>query len=139
MHILEVETFDKTFGPSATRKKPKIAAEGNDYGSLVAAAEESAAKYDEEKDSNIFKELAMKPEARLSMFDKGQSKRIWGELYKVIDSSDVLVQVLDARDPMGTRSRYIEQALKKNSPHKHMILVLNKCDLVPVWATVSNY
>lgn len=25
--------------------------------------------------------------------DKGQSKRIWGELYKVIDSSDVVIQV----------------------------------------------
>lgn len=34
----------------------------------------------------------------------GQSKRIWEELHKVIDSSDVLVQVLDSRDPMGTRS-----------------------------------
>ena len=31
--------------------------------------------------------------ARHSMFDKGQSKRIWGELYKVIDSSDVVIQV----------------------------------------------
>jgi len=136
MHILEVESFDKTFGPSATRKRPKLSAEGNDYGALLAAAEDSASKYEESKDSNIAMELDMKPEARLSMFDKGQSKRIWGELYKVIDSSDVLVQVLDARDPMGTRSKYIEQTLKKNSPHKHMILVLNKCDLVPVWATV---
>lgn len=35
------------------------------------------------------------------MFDKGQSKRIWGELYKVLDSSDVVIQVLDARDPIG--------------------------------------
>lgn len=31
---------------------------------------------------------------RHNMFDKGQSKRIWGELYKVIDSSDVVVQVV---------------------------------------------
>lgn len=30
--------------------------------------------------------------AREKLFDKGQSKRIWGELYKVIDSSDVVVQ-----------------------------------------------
>ena len=30
---------------------------------------------------------------RHTMFEKGQSKRIWGELYKVIDSSDVVVQV----------------------------------------------
>jgi hypothetical protein len=30
---------------------------------------------------------------RHNMFEKGQSKRIWGELYKVLDSSDVVVQV----------------------------------------------
>ena len=35
--------------------------------------------------------------ARHSMFDKGQSKRIWGELYKVIDSSDVVIQVRQFR------------------------------------------
>ena len=30
---------------------------------------------------------------REPLFDKGQSKRIWAELYKVVDSSDVIVQV----------------------------------------------
>ena len=30
---------------------------------------------------------------RLGVFEKGQSKRIWGELYKVVDSSDVVIQV----------------------------------------------
>lgn len=30
---------------------------------------------------------------RHTMFEKGQSKRIWGELYKVVDSSDVIIQV----------------------------------------------
>lgn len=67
---------------------------------------------------------------------QGQSKRIWSELYKVIDSSDVLVQVLDARDPEGTRCRRIEQELQqKDRRHKHMVFVLNKCDLVPTWVT----
>ena len=42
------------------------------------------------------------------LFEKGQSRRIWGELYKVLDCSDVVVQVLDARDPLGTR-RYTPQ------------------------------
>ena len=72
---------------------------------------------------------------REGVFDKGQSKRIWGELFKVLDCSDVVVQVLDARNPMGTRSRKLETHLKREARHKHLILVLNKVDLVPVWVT----
>lgn len=55
--------------------------------------------------------------------------------FQVIDSSDVVVQVLDARDPMGTRSPHVESYLKKEKHWKHLIFVLNKCDLVPTWAT----
>jgi hypothetical protein len=36
------------------------------------------------------------------IFSQGTSKRIFGELSKVIDSSDVIPHILDARDPMGT-------------------------------------
>ena len=36
---------------------------------------------------------------RNPLLNAGQSKRIWGELYRVLDSSDVVIQVLDARDP----------------------------------------
>jgi nuclear GTP-binding protein len=43
--------------------------------------------------------------------------------------------VLDARDPMGTRCRHLENHLKKNHRQKHMVLLLNKCDLVPAWVT----
>ncbi len=38
--------------------------------------------------------------------------------------------MLDARDPNGTRCRHLEQHLKKNAKHKHLLLLLNKCDLV---------
>ena len=40
--------------------------------------------------------------------------------------------MLDARDPEGTRCRHLEQHLKKNARHKHMLLLLNKCDLVRI-------
>ena len=39
---------------------------------------------------------------------------------------------------MGTRSSHIESFMKKEKQHKHLIFVLNKCDLVPTWVTVSN-
>ena len=53
----------------------------------------------------------------------------------MIDSSDVLLQVLDARDPMGTRSPHIEKYIKTNCSHKSLVLVLNKIDLIPTWCT----
>jgi hypothetical protein len=40
------------------------------------------------------------------------------------------LQVLDARDPEGTRCKFIEQHIRKNARHKHLLLLLNKCDLV---------
>ena len=38
--------------------------------------------------------------------------------------------MLDARDPMGTRCFHLERHIRKNLRHKHLILLLNKCDLV---------
>ena len=75
--------------------------------------------------------------AREPIFSKGQSKRIWNELYKVIDSSDVVIHVLDARDPEGTRCRSIEKYIREEAAHKHLVFVLNKCDLVPTTIAVS--
>lgn len=68
-----------------------------------------------------------RPVGKEAVFAKGTSKRIWGELYKVVDSSDVLVQVLDARDPIGTRCAALEAHLKgRTQRHRHMVLLLNK-------------
>ena len=134
--LTAVEPFSATFGAKKTRKKPKL---GNvdSYEALVANASKSAEKY-EEKGGVRGDSAAMTADAGMDgrtamrdpVFEKGQSKRIWGELYKVIDSSDVLLQVLDARDPMGTRCKHLESHLKHNHRQKHLIFVLNKCDLV---------
>jgi nuclear GTP-binding protein len=103
--------------------------------SLTQNSFSASETYKEEKDRNLKTEAEMKDEKRSELFEKGQSKRIWSELYKVIDASDVIIQVLDARDPMGTRSKHIETMLKRDKPHKHLIFILNKCDLIPTWAT----
>lgn len=67
------------------------------------------------------------------LFLKGQSKRIWGEFFKVVDSSDVILHVIDARNVPGTRCTMIENHIAKNAPHKHLVFILNKIDLVPNW------
>ncbi len=94
-------------------------------------------EYDAEKDKDLVVDnQGVTNEAMFALFKAGQSRRIWGELYKVIDSSDVIIQVLDARNPLGTRCKQVEQYIKKEKSHKHIIFVLNKCDLVPTWITV---
>ncbi len=40
------------------------------------------------------------------------------------------LQVIDARDPMGTRCFHLERHIRKHLRHKHLLLLLNKCDLV---------
>ncbi|KAF4136890.1 50S ribosome-binding GTPase [Phytophthora infestans] len=52
------------------------------------------------------------------------------ELRKVVDKADVILEVLDARDPMGCRTLDMEDAIG-NRHGKKLVLVLNKVDLVP--------
>ncbi|KAK5126585.1 hypothetical protein LTR85_009519 [Meristemomyces frigidus] len=146
---IESEAFGDTFGPKAQRKRPRLAvssledmaaSSGKDYDSYKEKLEEARhlsgqSVHDDQHDAPIEDahnartgELTT---AREPVFSKGQSKRIWNELYKVIDSSDVVIHVLDARDPLGTRCRSVEKYIREEAPHKHLLFLLNKCDLVP--------
>ncbi|KAF7894003.1 hypothetical protein EAF00_007517 [Botryotinia globosa] len=142
---VEASPFSDTFGPKAQRKRVKLG-----VSSLEDLADDSVKSHDTYLDrleqAKLLSGTSNDPEAvgeaaaiddghitsaREAIFSKGQSKRIWNELYKVIDSSDVVIHVLDARDPLGTRCRTVEKYIKDEAPHKHLIFVLNKCDLVP--------
>ncbi|KAJ5338213.1 Nucleolar GTPase [Penicillium brevicompactum] len=141
---IETAPFNDTFGPKAQRKRVKLG-----VSSLEDLAGESARNQDTYSQKNdegfhadgsaivrgddtaAAEDLGLLTTSRESVFSKGQSKRIWNELYKVIDSSDVIIHVLDSRDPNGTRCRSVEKYVREEAPHKHLIFVLNKCDLVP--------
>ncbi|KAG2069012.1 P-loop containing nucleoside triphosphate hydrolase protein [Suillus decipiens] len=48
-------------------------------------------------------------------------------LHKVIDQSDIIILVLDARDPEGCRSRLVEEEVRqRESEGKKLVFVLNK-------------
>lgn len=53
----------------------------------------------------------------------------WGQVRKVIDAADVVIKVLDIRDPLSTFSARVAKIA--SSMGKPMVLALNKCDLVP--------
>lgn len=137
MSLLETESFTNTFGPKSKRKRPRLTSSSLDE--LLTTVETKEGTYEEVKDTALLSNRNddYLIEAREAIFSKGQSKRIWNELYKVIDSSDVIIHVLDSRDPLGTRCQSVEGYLKKEKAHKHLIFVLNKCDLVPTWVTAK--
>ncbi len=48
-------------------------------------------------------------------------------LHKVVDEADVVVLVLDARDPAGCRSRLVEEEVRRREAEgKRLVFVLNK-------------
>lgn len=145
---VESAPFEDTFGPKAQRKRVKLSAATLDElaGETVKMQDNYLERLEEnkllsgktaEEMQELDNENGELTTAREPVFSKGQSKRIWNELYKVIDSSDVILHILDARDPEGTRCRSVEKYIKEEAPHKHLVFVLNKCDLVPTKVAVS--
>ena len=56
--------------------------------------------------------------------------QLWQVITDVISDGNLIIEVLDARDPEGTRSKRIEKLVVSQSD-KALLLVLNKSDLVP--------
>ncbi|KAI5288522.1 hypothetical protein KEM52_001127 [Ascosphaera acerosa] len=64
---------------------------------------------------------------------KDSSRKQFDKVFKTVtQAADVVLYVLDARDPEGTRSRAVErEIMAADGGSKRLILVLNKIDLVP--------
>mmetsp|Transcript_8105 Transcript_8105/g.23312 ORF Transcript_8105/g.23312 Transcript_8105/m.23312 type:complete len:566 (+) Transcript_8105:181-1878(+) len=134
-------------GESKVFKPVESGNEGDAYANLLKVAQSSHQTYDDVnqregivpwgRDSNIEKtegeNVDWRHERKDDLFLKGQSRRIWGEFFKVIDCSDVVLHIIDARNVPGTRCKMVERHIRDNASHKHLIFVLNKVDLVPNW------
>ncbi|KQK16975.1 guanine nucleotide-binding protein-like NSN1 isoform X1 [Brachypodium distachyon] len=108
------------------RKRKLGLPEDEDIANLASAASAQGTEF-AEKD-------AAKVDASVELPNKNNDhseRAFYKELVKVIEASDVILEVLDARDPLGTRCVDMEKMVRKADPTKRIVLLLNKIDLVP--------
>ncbi|KAF5530593.1 nuclear GTPase [Fusarium mexicanum] len=113
--------------------------ESNPMAALIASARAAAATYDrqladdddmdEDEDSDD-SDNDRGPEMSIG---QASSRKTYDRVFKqVVEQADVVLYVLDARDPEGTRSREVErQIMAAAAGGKRLILVINKVDLIP--------
>lgn len=90
---------------------------------------------DAEKRAKLFEKKQADEKDDLQTYNKGplelSRKSYYREFRKVVDAADVLIQVLDARDPLGCRCPQLEDIIMASGKNKKLVLLLNKVDLVP--------
>ncbi|KAG5220198.1 GTPase required for pre-60S ribosomal nuclear export [Salix suchowensis] len=108
-HIVETEPFAETFGPKAQRKRPRV-----DAGTFEELSKIGAAAAEQAEEEATTSGLNPDPCRLLRTYIRQRDIEadIWRTV-KVIDSSDVVLHVLDARDPMGTMCESVLEYLKK--------------------------
>ncbi|KAE8385639.1 hypothetical protein BDV23DRAFT_164660 [Aspergillus alliaceus] len=55
---------------------------------------------------------------------------VWRQLWRVIERSDLVVQIVDARNPLHFRSEDLEAYVKEINPKKRNLLLVNKADML---------
>lgn len=115
----------------------------NPMAALLASAQARATQYDEndlkgdlasgDEDDSIEDPGQQALESATDHRNPDSSRKAFDKIFKqVLEAADVILYVLDARDPDGTRSKEVErQIMSAASGEKRLILVLNKIDLVP--------
>jgi len=58
-----------------------------------------------------------------------KQRKAWRIVREVVEEADLIVEVVDARDPIGTRNRNLERLVQEEG--KPLLIVMNKADLVP--------
>ncbi|OBA17426.1 uncharacterized protein OGAPODRAFT_85817 [Ogataea polymorpha] len=112
---------------------------GNHLAALLESAEKAAEEFSGQGDTEPMEEEELEVnEYDITLSDdeeytsqQEKSRKQFDKIFKsVVEASDVVLYVLDARDPEGTRSRKVEEAVLQNSG-KRLIFVVNKVDLIP--------
>ncbi|KAG1390760.1 hypothetical protein G6F60_012858 [Rhizopus arrhizus] len=95
---------------------------------MLQTAEQRSQEFEQQIGEDDEKEI--KDAAATGQKDNSK-KAYYREFRKVIENADVILEVLDARDPLGTRTRSVERMIMDSGLNKKIVFVLNKIDLIP--------
>eukprot|EP00878_Enallax_costatus_P011530 GHUV01012036.1.p1 GENE.GHUV01012036.1~~GHUV01012036.1.p1 ORF type:complete len:347 (+),score=121.57 GHUV01012036.1:146-1186(+) len=114
-------------------REEKAAGMDTEEGDLQQLAALHAAASDKQQDYEARKRARLTADGVSGkQGDADNSRRaFYKEFRRVVEASDVVIQVLDARDPAGCRCPDVERYVRSLDPNKRIILLLNKMDLVP--------
>eukprot|EP00299_Pterocystis_sp_00344_P018979 c9452_g1_i2.p1 GENE.c9452_g1_i2~~c9452_g1_i2.p1 ORF type:complete len:434 (+),score=119.82 c9452_g1_i2:53-1354(+) len=68
--------------------------------------------------------------SQLLMTPFEKNVEVWRQLWRVVERSDVVVQLVDARNPLLFRSKDLEKYVNEVDPSKRNLLLINKADLL---------
>jgi large subunit GTPase 1 len=74
---------------------------------------------------------ALEGDERLVLTPFEKNLEVWRQLWRVVERSDIVVQVVDARDPLTYRSEDLEAYCQELHATKRSLVLLNKADLLP--------
>eukprot|EP00163_Fabomonas_tropica_P016459 TRINITY_DN29518_c0_g1_i1.p1 TRINITY_DN29518_c0_g1~~TRINITY_DN29518_c0_g1_i1.p1 ORF type:complete len:620 (+),score=211.26 TRINITY_DN29518_c0_g1_i1:68-1861(+) len=131
--MVAAKELQKKARQDAIEKKRRANLVLQNRGKTLAQFTSEAAARQEKYDTDQMNEGGDDGERERVIMGQGiaESRTYYREFRKVVDLADVILEVLDARDPLGCRCREIEQRIMRLDPSKRIILVLNKIDLVP--------
>ncbi|KAK9762760.1 nuclear GTP-binding protein nug1 [Basidiobolus ranarum] len=108
----------------------RVSDQNRSLSSLVRNAEKRDAQFTADHGDKPEEKYSQVAEAALSSKDNSR-RAYYKEFRKVMEAADVILEVLDARDPIGCRTKQIERLIMESGTNKRIILILNKIDLVP--------
>ncbi|KAJ3182006.1 hypothetical protein HDU87_000344 [Geranomyces variabilis] len=74
----------------------------------------------------------LEEEKGLIMTPYERNLEVWRQLWRVIERSDLVVQIVDSRNPNMFRSKDVESYVKEVHPDKKNLLLVNKADMLTV-------
>ncbi|KAI9017103.1 P-loop containing nucleoside triphosphate hydrolase protein [Gaertneriomyces semiglobifer] len=76
--------------------------------------------------------VTLEEDKGLLMTPYERNLEVWRQLWRVIERSDLIVQIVDSRNPVLFRSTDLEAYVKEVDPRKKNLLLVNKADMLTI-------